>query len=111
MYSRREFGQFVLSGVPLAFLLRGKIDPVVHGVKLGAITYSFHDMPNVVGQDHIQAVIDDCKGSGVGLLELMSNHCEPVSEFQARRGAGPAPAAGAAANGTAPAASAASASG
>jgi sugar phosphate isomerase/epimerase len=103
MHSRREFGQFVLGGLPLALLLRGKIDPVVGGVKLGAITYSFHDMPNVVGEDHVQAVIDDCKGCGVGLLELMSNHCEPVSEFQARRGAGPAPSPGPAANKATPA--------
>jgi sugar phosphate isomerase/epimerase len=54
---------------------------------LGAITYSFHDLPNVVGQDHVDAIIADCQGAGVGLLELMSNHCEPVSEFQGRRGA------------------------
>lgn len=71
----------------MALLLRPRIDPVVSGVRLGAITYSFHDMPNVVGQDHIDAVIADCQGAGVGLLELMSNHCEPVSEFQGRRGA------------------------
>jgi sugar phosphate isomerase/epimerase len=90
MYSRREFGQIVLGGIPLALLLRAKINPTVNGVRLGAITYSFHDLPNVVGQDHIDAIIEDCKGCGVGLLELMSNHCEPVSEFQARRGAGPA---------------------
>ncbi|HEY6467616.1 MAG TPA: hypothetical protein VIY69_16560 [Candidatus Acidoferrales bacterium] len=71
----------------MALLLRPRIDPTVTGVRLGAITYSFHDMPNVVGQDHIDAVIADCQGSGVGLLELMSNNCEPVSEFQGRRGA------------------------
>jgi len=109
MYSRREFGQFMLGGLPLALALRGKIDPVAHGVKLGAITYSFHDLPNAVGQDHIQAIIDDCKGCGVGLLELMSNHCEPVSEFQARRGAGPAPSTGATANSATPASGAANA--
>jgi sugar phosphate isomerase/epimerase len=92
MYSRREFGGIVLGGLPLALLLRGKgrVEPTVNGVRLGAITYSFHDLPNVVGQDHIDAIIEDCKGCGVGLLELMSNHCEPVSEFQGRRGAGPA---------------------
>jgi sugar phosphate isomerase/epimerase len=92
MYSRREFGQVVLGGLPLALMLRGKgrIDPTVDGVRLGTITYSFHDLPSVVGQDHIDAIIEDCKGCGVGLLELMSNHCEPVSELQARRGAGPA---------------------
>jgi sugar phosphate isomerase/epimerase len=87
MYSRREFGQLVLAGVPLSLLLGSRVNPVVGGVRLGAITYSFHDLPNVVGQDHVDAVIADCQGCGVGLLELMSNHVEPISEFQARRGA------------------------
>lgn len=86
-YSRREFGQVMLAGIPMALLLRGRIDPAVNGVRLGAITYSFHDLPNVVGQDHVDAIIADCQGAGVGLLELMSNHVEPVSEFQGRRGA------------------------
>lgn len=89
----------MLAGIPIALLLPRRIDPVVGGVRLGAITYSFHDMPNVVGQDHVDAVIQDCQGAGVGLLELMSNHVEPVSEFQGRRGAaggsGTPPAAGA----------------
>lgn len=88
----------MLAGIPMALLLRGRIDPTVNGVRLGAITYSFHDLPNVVGQDHVDAVIADCQGAGVGLLELMSNHVEPVSEFQGRRGAaggsGAAPTAG-----------------
>ncbi|HTZ75379.1 MAG TPA: TIM barrel protein [Candidatus Aquilonibacter sp.] len=87
MYSRREFGQLLMAGIPLSLLLRLPQNTVVNGVRLGAITYSFHDMPNVVGQDHVDAVITDCHGCGVGLLELMSNHVEPVSEFQARRGA------------------------
>lgn len=93
MYSRREFGGIMLAAVPLGSLLKGKIDPTVSGVRLGAITYSFHDMPNIAGQDHVDMVIEDCKGCGVGLLELMSNHVEPVSEYMAqasaRRGAGP----------------------
>ncbi len=87
MYSRREFGQLLMAGVPLSLLLRIPETAVMGGVRVGAITYSFHDMPNIVGQDHVDAVIADCHGCGVGLLELMSNHVEPVSEFQARRGA------------------------
>jgi sugar phosphate isomerase/epimerase len=86
MYSRREFGQLTLAGLPLALLL-GRVNPTVNGVRLGAITYSFHDLPNVAGQDHIDAIIQDCHGCDVGLLELMSNHCEPVSEYQAQAGA------------------------
>ena len=88
MYSRREFGQVVLAGVPLALFLGSKINATVNGVKLGAITFSFHDMPNVVGRDHVKMVIEDCKRSGVGLIELMCNHVEPVSEYQVQAAAG-----------------------
>jgi hypothetical protein len=91
MYSRRTFGQIMLAGLPLSALLGG-LNPTVNGVRLGAITYSFHDLPNVAGQDRVDAIIQDCQGCGVGLLELMSNHVEPVSEYQAqaaaRRGGG-----------------------
>src|ERR1700722_5403488 len=86
MYSRREFGQLTLAGLPLALML-GRVNPTVNGVRLGAVTYSFHDLPNVAGQYQIDAIIQDCHGCDVGLLELMSNHCEPVSEFQAQAGA------------------------
>jgi sugar phosphate isomerase/epimerase len=87
MYSRREFGQFVLAGSALALFSRANADPLFHGVKLGTITYSFHDMPNVAGQDHVDKVIEDCKGCGVELIELLSSHVEPVSAFQATRSA------------------------
>jgi sugar phosphate isomerase/epimerase len=82
MYSRREFGQVILAGMPLAFLFRGNITRTANGVRLGAITFSFHDLPNIAGLDHVDGVIEDCKGCGVGLIELMCNHVEPVSEYQ-----------------------------
>jgi sugar phosphate isomerase/epimerase len=116
MYSRREFGQFMLAGVPLSLWL-GRVNPTVNGVRLGTITYSFHDLPNVAGQDHVDAIIQDCHGCDVGLLELMSNHVEPVSEYQAqaaaRRGGGGAgaPAAAPGGPGGAPAAAGGAASG
>jgi sugar phosphate isomerase/epimerase len=86
MYTRREFGQILGAGLPLAMLLR-RIDSTVDGVRLGAITYSFNDMPNVQGQDHVDNVIEDCKGCGAGLIELMSNHVEPVTEYQMQQAA------------------------
>lgn len=86
MYTRREFGQILGAGLPLAMLLR-RINSDVDGVRLGAITYSFNDMQNVQGQDHVDNVIEDCKGCGVGLIELMSNHVEPVTEYQMQQAA------------------------
>ena len=86
MYSRREFGGIVAAGLPLA-LLMGRINPTVGGVRIGAITYSFNDMPNIVGQDHVDMVIADCQACGVGLIELMCNHVEPVSEYQMQQAA------------------------
>jgi sugar phosphate isomerase/epimerase len=105
MYSRREFGQMVMAGLPLSLML-GRINPTVSGVRIGAITYSFNDMPNVAGQDHVDMVIADCQASGVGLIELMCNHVEPMTEYQmqqaAARAARLAAAAAAAAPGSAP---------
>jgi sugar phosphate isomerase/epimerase len=86
MFTRREFGQMMGAGLPLAFLLR-RINSTVDGVRLGAITYSFNDMPNVAGQDHVDNVIEDCQGCGAGLIELMSNHVEPVSDYQMQQAA------------------------
>src|SRR5215831_10037901 len=86
MYTRREFGQILGAGLPLAMMLR-RINSSVDGVRLGAITYSFNDMPNVLGQDHVDNVIEDCKGCGAGVIELMSNHVEPVTDYQMQQAA------------------------
>ncbi len=100
MYSRREFGQLLGMSLPLA-LSPMKIDSTVeaaisteanakstaNGVRLGVITYSFSDMPNVLGQDHVDRVIQNCQASGAGLIELMSNHAEPVTDYQIQQAA------------------------
>jgi sugar phosphate isomerase/epimerase len=106
MYTRREFGQTMMAALPLsAFLLRSP-GKTYDGVRLGTITYSFNDMPMVAGQDQIDSVVDECKRSGVDLIELMCNHAEPVTEYQAQmaaaRAARLAAMAAAQANGTAP---------
>lgn len=103
MYTRREFGQVMLAAAPLSMLMR--MPETVDGVRLGTITYSFNDMPMVAGQDQIDSVVDECKRSRVNLIELMCNHAEPVSEYQAKMAAERAArmAAGAA-NGTPPSA-------
>jgi sugar phosphate isomerase/epimerase len=95
------------AGLPLALSLR-RLNSTFDGVRLGAITYSFNDMPNVLGQDHVDNVIANCLGCGVGLIELMCNHVEPVTDYQMQQAAARAArlAAAASANqsgGTAPA--------
>lgn len=65
-------------------LLGRRINPAANGVRLGTITFSFSDMPNVVGQDHVDTIIQNCQTAGVGLIELMCNHAEPVTEYQAQ---------------------------
>jgi sugar phosphate isomerase/epimerase len=86
MYTRREFGQILGAGLPLALLAR-RINSTVSGVRLGVITYSFNDMPNVEGQDHVDNIIQNCQGCGAGLIELMSNHVEPVTAYQMQQAA------------------------
>jgi sugar phosphate isomerase/epimerase len=98
MYSRREFGQLLGMSLPLALTLVKKGATVeaansttagstVDGVRLGVISYSFSDMPNVAGQDHIDTVIQNTNACGAGLIELMSNHAEPVTEYQIQQAA------------------------
>jgi sugar phosphate isomerase/epimerase len=77
MYSRRDFGKLAAMALPLSAAINSQADAMFHGVRLGAITYSFHDMPDVVGQDHVDAVIADCKACGLELIELLSSHVEP----------------------------------
>jgi sugar phosphate isomerase/epimerase len=79
MYSRRAFGKLVGMALPMAASVNSLADATFHGVRLGAITYSFHDMPNVVGQGHVDSVIADCKACGLELIELLSSHVEPYA--------------------------------
>jgi sugar phosphate isomerase/epimerase len=98
MYSRREFGQLLGMSLPFALTLvkngatiqaanSATAGSTIEGVRLGVISYSFSDMPNVAGQDHIDTVIQNTKACGAGLIELMSNHAEPVTEYQIQQAA------------------------
>ena len=57
MYTRRQFGKLALAGVPAAMIgartesifgafAQAKPNSLVNGVQLGAITYSYRDMPD-----------------------------------------------------------------
>jgi sugar phosphate isomerase/epimerase len=92
MYSRREFGQIlgmslIGSTLQAANSTVESTKSTVKGVRLGVISYSFNDMPNVLGQDHIDMVVQNCQAVGAGLVELMCNHAEPVTGYQMQQAA------------------------
>jgi sugar phosphate isomerase/epimerase len=82
MYTRREFGQLTLGAFALPL-----IDPRVNGVRLGAQTYSFRDLPRA-GGDAIDPVIKACVECGIGEVELFAPQVEPQfgSGGRGRRG-------------------------
>ncbi|HEU4386659.1 MAG TPA: hypothetical protein VFV34_02600 [Blastocatellia bacterium] len=71
MYSRRQFGEMMLAGLPLSLVLR-HINSKFKGVQIGAITYSFRSMP---ATEIIPAMVK----LGLSEAELMSNHCEALA--------------------------------
>ena len=71
MRTRREFGRIALAALPMARAF-GAINSKIHGVQLGAITYSFGQMPL---DEIIKAYVD----IGLGEMELMSNHLEAAA--------------------------------
>ena len=78
-YSRREFGELALGAVALPWL---PADSRIHGVRVGAITYSFRSMP-------ADAIIPAYVKIGLREMELMSNHAEALAGMpSAGRGGG-----------------------
>ena len=79
MYTRRDAGRMVLSGLTLAAVRSGlmegaKIDSTVKGVKLGLITGSLNPLP--ADKDPIDSIIEQCLQIGAGNVELV-NLLEP----------------------------------
>ncbi len=72
MYSRRQFGKIALSAFPLAAARAARIDSRVHGVQIGAQTYSFRDR-----------LLDPCIEAlvqvGLNEAELYMGHVEPLT--------------------------------
>jgi len=88
MYTRREFGQLTLAAFALPL-----VDPRVNGVRLGAQTYSFRDLPRTPGGDAVDPVIKACVECGIGEVELFAPQVEPQfnSGARGRRGEPPPP--------------------
>jgi len=79
-FSRREFGQLALAATGAWWL--PPVDSRIHGVRVGAITYSFRSMP-------ADAIIPAYVKIGLREMELMSNHAEALAGMpSAGRGGG-----------------------
>ena len=74
--SRRDAGKLLVTGAAWLGLREapgmssGKIDSIVHGVQIGAQSYSFRDRP-------LEACIEGFKVTGLGECELWAGHLEP----------------------------------
>jgi sugar phosphate isomerase/epimerase len=76
--SRRDFVKSAVGAVPLYAALAAKIDSVVSGVRLGAITYSFRQLPRTPGApDAVDVMIKALTECGIGEIELFSPDLEP----------------------------------
>ena len=82
-----------LAGLALPRIAGAAINPIVNGVRLGAQTYSFRDLPRTPGGDAIDPVIRACVECGIGEVELFAPQVEPQFNAGARgrRGDPPSP--------------------
>jgi sugar phosphate isomerase/epimerase len=103
MLTRRDFGFVVVSGL-VGVRLRadttavttgegGGISSTVNGVRIGAQTYSFRDLPRPAGaSDSVDVVIKALTDSGLSECELLAQQLEPpVPAGRGARGAPPSP--------------------
>jgi sugar phosphate isomerase/epimerase len=90
-YTRREFTKLALTAVP-AFGLAGqpltaagwfqsRPNSLINGVQLGAITYSFRQMPDQSAEATLKYIVE----SGISAVELMG---EPAEAYAGRPSAG-----------------------
>src|ERR1700679_1301252 len=72
MYSRRDFGKLagLAAAIPLSRLYAAKADSTIHGVPIGAQSYSVRDLP-------LDGAIDGMKQIGLSECELAMGHVEP----------------------------------
>jgi sugar phosphate isomerase/epimerase len=99
-YTRREFGQLALAGLPAAALIaraesvfaalpQAKPSSVIDGVQIGTITYSYRSMPDQSAEATLKYIVD----SGISGIELMGGPAESFAGAPASgRGGGPGPA-------------------
>ena len=88
--TRREFGSLALAAFPL---VRFGADAAYRGVRLGAQTYSFRDLPRTPGGDGVDQVIRAFRECELVECELFAPQVEPQFNAGARgrRGDPPSP--------------------
>ncbi len=87
--TRRDFGKIAAAALPAASAFGAGPHSVVGGVKLGAITFSFHDLKRTPGQDSVDECISDLLYAGCQFCELMSNDVEPAGPGRGAAAANP----------------------
>ncbi len=75
IYTRRHFGKVALAAIPAARAL-AEINSRFSGVQVGTISYSFRET------NDLDAIIRMTVESGLGEMELMSNHAEWAAGWQ-----------------------------
>lgn len=80
--SRRQFGRFVLGGVP-AYLALAKTPVAIEGVRIGVCTYSFRDLLRQNG-DAVGPTLQALKECSANICELFSPQLEPENTALAR---------------------------
>ena len=95
-YTRREFGQLALAGLPatllgargitLGALAQAKPNSLIEGVQIGTITYSYRSMPDQSAEATLKYIVD----SGISAIELMGGPAESFAGAPSSgRGGGP----------------------
>lgn len=86
MITRRAFGRATLAGLSglalggaRAAAAQGapRINSTINGVTVGAITYSFRDMPRIAGADYLEVGLRGCVACGIGTAELWGTMAQP----------------------------------
>ena len=77
VYTRRQFGALALAGLAAPRLAAAGFDSRVNGVRLGAQSYSFRDLPRGAAGDMVDAVVKAFKDVGLEECELWSPQIEP----------------------------------
>ena len=100
MITRREFGKLTVAGLAFPRVVAAA-DPTVNGVRLGAQTYCFRDLPRAASSgdavDVVDVVIRAMRECGIGECELFAPQVEPQSTAgRGQRGSPPSPEAAAA---------------
>jgi sugar phosphate isomerase/epimerase len=94
-YTRREFGKLALAGLPAAAILgrtesifgafaQPKPNSLINGVQIGAITYSFREMPDQSAEATLKYILE----SGLSAVEIMGGPVESFAGVPRREGGG-----------------------